>query len=119
MYKSCSRCGKIHDINYKCNDNRIYKQSNESKLRNTYSWHTKAEQIKKKANYLCEVCRDNNIYLYDGLETHHIDKLKDKPDRLLDDYNLICLCVHHHKLADDNEIDKDYLFELAKKREEK
>lgn len=24
MYKSCGRCGKIHDVNYKCNVGRVY-----------------------------------------------------------------------------------------------
>lgn len=119
MYKACSRCGKIHDSNYKCTKGIIYKQTEESKLRNTYDWHSKAEQIKKDSNYLCAICKLEGRYTYKDLEVHHIDKIKDKPDRLLDNYNLICLCVNHHKMADRGELKKERLFQLAKEREDK
>lgn len=131
IYKSCSYCGKVHDINYKCNKkpkinwSKYNKDSDEYKLRNTYNWHKKAEEIKQRANYICEVCKDKNIkdrsynVNYEGLEVHHINKLSNRPDLLLDNYNLICLCVKHHKEADRDEIDKDYLFKLAKDREDK
>ena len=121
MLKSCSRCGKIHDINYKCTVGlkRKYKYTyEESKLRNTYDWHTKAEQIKKDSKYLCSVCKDNGIYQYNDLETHHIEKLTERPDLLLDNNNLICLCRSCHKLADAGIIKKDYLLELVKQRED-
>ena len=118
MWKSCSRCGKIHDTKYKCNAGRIKRELTEdARLRNLNAWHIKAEQIKEKANYLCEVCKQEGIYTYNNLETHHIEKLTEKPERLLDDYNLVCLCVEHHKLADRNKIDKEYLFGLARQRE--
>ena len=119
MYKSCSRCGKIHDANYKCNVGRVYNGGNERALRNKYAWHKKADDIKEKANHLCEVCRDNGIYTYNKLEVHHIDKVKDAPDKLLDDSNLICLCVLHHKEADNGKLNKDYLHKLVRIREEK
>lgn len=125
MYKSCSRCGRIHDINYICTHNQPkidyskYNNTEEYRLRNTYAWHTKAEEIKKRSRYLCSVCEDKGIYNYNDLEVHHIIKIKDNKDKLLDDYNLICLCITHHKLADKNKIDKDYLLKLAKEREEK
>ena len=118
MYKSCTRCGKVHDTNYKCNHNRYKKDTEARRLRQKNSWHSKSEEIRKASNYLCSVCKDNNIYTYNHLETHHIDKLEERPDRLLDDYNLICLCVEHHKEADAGKIDKDYLFKLAKDRED-
>lgn len=117
MYKACSRCGKVHDINHKCYVGRIYKQSNERTLRATNKWKEKSKEIREKANYLCEVCREEGVYTYQGLEVHHIEKLKDNPHGLLENDNLICLCFKHHKLADDGELDKEYLIELAKKRE--
>ena len=86
MYKSCSKCGKIHDSLYKCPKSRIYNPTNEGNIRNTHSWHKKAEEIKRKSNYLCELCKDEHRYTYDNLEVHHIDKIKDKPERLLDNY---------------------------------
>ena len=122
IYKSCSKCGKIHDINYKCNANYKYEIRNDveiRKLRNKNSWKKKAVQIKEDSKYLCELCLEEGIYNYKDLEIHHITKIRDNRDRLLDNYNLICLCKHHHKLADEGNINQDYLFELAKKREER
>ena len=119
MLKSCSKCGKVHDFNYKCTvgARKNYKYSyKERQLRNTYDWHTKAEQIKKDSKYLCSVCKDKGIYQYNNLETHHIEKLTERPDLLLEDTNLICLCVSCHKLADAGMIDKEYLSKLALQR---
>lgn len=118
MYKSCSRCGKIHDTKYKCNVGRIYKTTEADKLRAKSKWHKKAKEIKERSNYLCAVCKEEGIYTYNNLETHHIEPLKENTDRLLDDYNLICLCTTHHKLADEGKIERSYLFELAKDRED-
>jgi hypothetical protein len=47
---------------------------------------------------------------------HHIEKLRENVDGLLDDDNLICLCGKHHKQADKGLIDKEYLKELVKLR---
>ena len=52
------------------------------------------------------------------IEVHHIVKVREDETRLLDNLNLICLCKDHHEQADNNEIDKDYLIELARKREQ-
>ena len=117
MYKACSRCGSIHPYNYKCNVGRLYKGGQEREQRNTYAWHRKARQLKAKSNYLCEVCRDQGVYTYENLEVHHISKVKDNPEKLLDDCNLITLCVEHHKLADKGQIDKNYLLDLVYDRE--
>ena len=120
MYKSCSRCGKIHDTNYKCNisyNKRILTE--DMKLRKSKSWTNKSIEIRDRANYLCEVCKDEGIYNYKDVEVNHIVKLRHDKDKLLDNYNLICLCKKHHKQADDGKIDKDYLFRLAKLREDK
>lgn len=117
MYKACSRCGKIHDTKYKCNKGKLYRGGEERELRNTHSWHKKAEEIKERSNYLCSVCKEEGRYTYNNLEVHHIEKVKDNKERLLDNYNLVCLCVEHHKLADKDEIDKTYLENLAKLRE--
>lgn len=125
MFKACSRCGKIHNKNYKCFHNKPkvdwskYNVDNEEyKLRNTYEWHMKAEEIKKDAQYLCEVCKDKGAYNYNNLEVHHIVKVKEDATKLLDNYNLIVLCVKHHKEADKGYIKEDYLKKLAKIRED-
>lgn len=117
MYKSCSKCGKIHPSGYKCNAGRIYAKTDEDKLRSKYAWTKKAKQIKEDAKGLCEVCKAHGVFTYDDLEVHHITKLREDPDGLLEDDNLICLCSYHHKQADAGELDADYLRELVRERE--
>ena len=116
MYKSCSRCGKIHDTRFKCYSN-ISQNRQERKLRSQYAWTKKSEEIRERANHLCEVCKDRGAITYENIEVHHIVKVKDDSSKLLDDYNLICLCQEHHKQADKGQIDVDYLHDLVKKRE--
>lgn len=117
MLKSCSRCGKIHDYNYKCNKGKIYKHNNIDKLRSTTRWTNKSIEIRELSNYLCSVCLDKGIYNYDDVEVHHIIKLQGDPSLLLDNDNLICLCKKHHKQADEGKINQDYLFYLVQKRD--
>ena len=116
-YKSCSKCGKIHPASYKCRVGIQYNGGIERKLRSTYAWTKKAEEIKERAHFLCEVCRDQGVYTYNGLETHHITKVRDDESKLLDNENLIVLCEEHHSKADRGEISANYLRELALKRE--
>lgn len=117
MFKACSRCGKIHDKYQQCPKITIYRGGEEKRLRNKNKWHEKAQEIKERANYLCEVCKAEGEITFKGLEIHHIEKLSERPDLLLDNYNLICLCQNHHKQADRGEISKEYLRELAEIRE--
>lgn len=119
MLKSCSRCGKIHSYNHKCYHNKSNYHNDIDRLRSTYEWQQKVEEIKDKNNYLCAVCKDNNIYNYKDIEVHHIEKLQQRPDLFLDNNNLICLCKRHHKDADNGKIEKEYLFELVKVRDNK
>ena len=120
MFKSCSKCGRIHEASFKCNAiKRTYKEIDEERhLRSQYSWTKKSAEIRERSHFLCEVCRDKGFYTYDNLEVHHIVKVKDDKDKLLDNYNLICLCQEHHKQADSGRIDVDYLKELARHRED-
>lgn len=119
MLKACSRCGRIHSYTYDCraNQSRKFTTTDESKLRSKNSWKKKRETIREKAFNLCEVCKDQGVYNYNSLEIHHVIKLKEDPNKLLDDNNLICLCTYHHKQADRGELTKDYLLGLIEKRE--
>lgn len=117
MMKSCSNCGKIHDYNYVCRPPRKYPVGEERKARNTYKWAMKSKEIRERAQGLCEVCRAKSIYTYTGLEVHHIIKVKENKDLLLDDSNLICLCTLHHKEAERGNISKEYLRQLVEERE--
>lgn len=123
MLKACSKCGRLHQYGYTCKEgNKIeYKKYtyDEAQLRNTYSWHRKAQEIKARSNYLCSVCLDNKIYNYKNLEVHHITKIKENRELLLDNNNLICLCKNCHILADKGLLEKEYLLRLAEKRENK
>ena len=114
---SCSKCGKIHPRGYKCTVGQLYSNKTEAdKLRNRRRWKKKAAQIKRDALELCEVCKEEGVYTYDGLEVHHITKLRDDPSGLLEDDNLVCLCKYHHKKADAGEISAEYLRQLAERR---
>ena len=117
QYKSCSKCGKIHPKGFQCSKGRVYSGGSERKLRSSYAWTEKSKEIKAKANYLCEVCRDQNIFTYDKLEVHHITPIRENESLYLNNENLICLCPECHTLADQGKIDRDYLRELARKRE--
>lgn len=117
MFKACSKCGKIHPSTYECNKGRIYSGGDERHLRSKYKWTQKSLEVRAKANNLCEVCKQDKKYVYDFLEVHHIEKVRNNPDKLLDNYNLICLCQECHKKADKGLIDVEYLKQLAEERE--
>lgn len=117
MLKSCSRCGNLHPFGYVCIKGKVYRGGDERKLRTKYAWEKKSLEIRERANWLCEVCRDHGIYTYYDLEVHHIESLKDAPDQLLDNNNLICLCVPCHRQADNGKLKKSYLYELVALRE--
>jgi 5-methylcytosine-specific restriction protein A len=121
MLRSCPYCGRIHPAGYICKASkrkRAYNGGEERKLRSTYAWTKKSKEIREKAQGLCEVCRDKGLYTYTGLEVHHIEKVREDKDRLLDNYNLICVCAECHKQAEQGKIDKEYLRKLARKREQ-
>lgn len=117
MFKSCSKCGKIHDANFRCQVGRIYQGGEERKLRSKYSWTLKSKEIREKANHLCEVCRDQGMINYENISVHHIIKIRDDKSLTLDNDNLICLCEEHHTQADENKLDVEYLKRLASDRE--
>lgn len=118
MLVSCSRCGRIHPRGYKCNVGRADRADKTAyKLRASWEWQKKSREIKDKSRWLCAVCKDNNKLNHAALEVHHIVKVKDNETKAYDDYNLICLCVEHHKLADAGKIDVKYLLKLATERE--
>lgn len=122
MYKACPICGGIHPQGAACpqakKQPKTYRGGKERELRNTYKWHKKSEAVREEAQHLCEVCRALGVFVYDSLEVHHIEKVKDNEDLLLDDDNLICLCVKHHKQADAGKISADYLKSLVQRRRE-
>lgn len=116
MLKACSRCGRVHDKNIVCYS-RVSPDNEEQRLRNSSKWQYKREDIKQRSNYLCSYCLYQGEARPQAVEVHHITKLRDYPEGLLDDSNLITLCIEHHKQADRGEIDAELLRELANKRD--
>jgi predicted restriction endonuclease len=109
----------IHEYNKTCykGDSLRKKNTNANKFRKTVEWKNKSEEIRQASKYLCAVCLDNKVYNYNQLEVHHIEPIEKNFSRRLDNYNLICLCNEHHRLAETASIDEKYLFELAERRE--
>lgn len=117
--RSCAWCGRIHPKGYNCGKRPARKSARyESEAgRYTKAWEHKAKEIKERSKYLCSFCLAQGVYTYENLETHHILKLRDRPDLLLEDANLICLCRRHHKMADLGEIPEADLQALVQRRD--
>ena len=116
MTKACGRCGRIHPYSFICTKGKTYNGGEERKLRARNKWHEKSQQIREDAGRLCELHRSRGEYRYADLEVHHIEKLKDHPELLLEDSNLICLCQECHKEADAGRIPKQILWDIAADR---
>lgn len=120
MYRACSRCGRIHPQGAACGQTlkRSRREDEATRARASNAWKRKSFEVREKALFCCEVCRDQeNYYNYKNIEVHHIIKLVDDVEGLLDDLNLVALCPAHHKLADKNLISVEYLKGLARARE--
>ena len=120
MLKACQYCGRIHAKDFDCGRKprrtRYARESGEAG-RYSYAFTQKSRQIKEESGNLCAVCLSEGKLTYDNLETHHITKLRDAPDLLLEDDNLVCLCRQHHIMADRGEISEDILRGLALRRD--
>lgn len=115
--RSCSVCGKIHSDAIKCKKPIERTDAQAYALRQTNKWHSKSYEIRERSSWLCAVCKDQGTITYADLDVHHIHKLQNNPELLLDDANLICLCKQHHKMADDGLIEIEYLERLARERD--
>lgn len=129
MLKSCKYCGKIHDRKIECRPKKealkIYREKKddvETRFRWTSAWKRKAEDIKKRDLYLCQVCKrelydTEKRYNTEDLSVHHIVGLRQDYDKRLDDDNLITLCRRHHEMADDGRIPVAELREIAREQQ--
>lgn len=93
MLKSCKYCGKIHDKKIECRQKketlkkyREKKDDIETRFRWTSAWKRKAEMIKKRDLYLCQVCirelyDTDRRYNTEDLSVHHIIGLRQDYDR--------------------------------------
>lgn len=113
MLRTCRYCGRCVPMNHNCKSKPKEVRRDYDRARMTREWKQKSLDIKERSLYLCEVCKDKGQYTYNNLETHHIIKVKDRPDLTLDDSNLICVCESHHEQAECGEIEADYLRRLV------
>lgn len=124
MLITCRKCGHIHERNYDCKPHkptRTKEITNASKFRSKRVWTDKAKEIKKRDLYLCQYCIIEPItsrYNFRSLEVHHIFPIAANWDKRLDNYNLITLCSTHHRMADNKEIDKEILLNIARENED-
>lgn len=124
MLKSCSYCGRIHDSKFNCGKKpqRIKKKYEKDSFRSTAAWQRKAEEIKGRDNYLCQVCIRN---LYEtkvrmnstDLSVHHAIPLKTNYELRLNNDNLITLCEWHHELAESGKIPLEVILDIIKQQE--
>lgn len=107
MFKACSRCGQIHEIGHKCyaNSRNYYQHSPEiRKFRNSQAWRNKAEEIKERDKYLCQICLKRNIFNAKDLSAHHIIPAEESEALRLENSNLITVCEIHHRECESGKI---------------
>ncbi|MCM3599381.1 HNH endonuclease [Robertmurraya korlensis] len=122
MLRSCKYCGSIHDRSYQCPYKPVRKKEATyiDKFRRLRVWTNKSKEIRERDRHLCQMCiREFPArYTFTNIEVHHIVPIiEDWSKRLNNDY-LISLCAPHHKLAEDGQIDRQTLIDIAKKQEE-
>ena len=127
MLRSCKYCGRIHDVKSDCGKkppSREHKNKEIAAFRHSRQWNKKANEIKQRDNYLCQVCIRNMYgtirqFNYDDLSVHHIIPLAKNFEKRLDDTNLITLCKCHHELAERARIEVKVLLDIVSEQIEK
>jgi 5-methylcytosine-specific restriction protein A len=126
MLVSCKFCGLMHRRGHTCpkriNTIRTKENNYITRFRSNSTWQRKREEIKKRDQFLCQVCLldkyfTERIYNTKNLEVHHIDSISKKWEKRLQNDNLVTLCSFHHRMADMGEIPKDFLISIVRKRE--
>lgn len=121
MLKTCLYCGGIHKNPNLCKNKIPSKKNTDiNKMRNLRIWALKSKEIREQAGYLCELCKEKNIYNYHNLEVHHVIPIKENPSLFLEDSNLICLCGDcHREVEGADTVTREKLFKIIQKRLEK
>ena len=122
--KTCQYCQKIHDSSIKCGGKKAYYREKNTRYTKdkeylsfikSKQWLNKSVEIKLLDNYNCLVCRSLGLNSPTYLEVHHIEKARLNCDNRLENNNLIALCVHHHKQAENGSISSKELYKLINK----
>ena len=122
MMKACPYCNSIHPIGYVCPKKPVRKKNDRiTVFRGSIQWKTKREYIRKRDGYMCRLCAigygGEPVKYNPNIAVHHIESLVEAWEKRLDDGNMISLCSgfknSHHEQADNGEIDKELLKNLA------
>lgn len=124
MLTSCSYCSGLHNRGETCSkrpklNSGKKEQTYITKFRSSSLWRKKRNEIKIRDKYLCQICLQDQKYIFNKLDVHHIRPIIDSWNNRLNSLNLITLCRPCHYLADNNEIEKSLLLEIAAKNEKK
>lgn len=129
MLKSCQYCGRIHKASFDCGKKpkKVYKRITDEErteanaVHHSRRWANKRNKIKERDNYRCQLCargiyKTLNQYAVDDVEVHHIVPINEDVGLAYDDYNLITLCIYHHKQAERGNVSRETLQEIAKEQ---
>ena len=121
MLRACKYCGRIHDSKIRCGSRPASKKkmTDKDRIRSSYEWQKKREEIKQRDRYVCQLCirglqGTRKRYEHESLSVHHIIPLEENPENAMDDNNLITLCDMHHELAELGKIERKLLLAIAK-----
>lgn len=129
MLRSCRYCGRIHDIKYICpkkpKKKRKQYDTEAVEFRRRNAWKEMSLRVRERDNHLCQLCLYHGISEVltmrriqgDAVSVHHITPVAEDTTRALDPFNLITLCSTCHRQADDGEIDRKLLYQLADESE--
>lgn len=130
MKKYCSYCGRIHDSKYVCDQNKRKQKKKEWKpfdgttkkakrLRSSNAWTRVSVSVRKRDQYLCQVCLRAGRLNNSGVQVHHIIPIEEDDSYAFDPTYLITLCQKHHEMAEAGRISRQALREIARSQEEK
>jgi len=121
MLRACKYCGRIHDSKRRCGSRPASKKkiTDKDRIRSSYEWQKKREDIKQRDRYVCQLCirglyGTRKRYEHENLSVHHIIPLEENPESAMDDDNLITLCELHHELAEQGKIERKLLLAIVK-----
>ena len=79
MLRACKYCGRIHDSKRRCGSRPASKKkiTDKDRIRSSYEWQKKREDIKQRDRYVCQLCirglyGTRKRYEHENLSVHHI-----------------------------------------------
>ena len=85
MLRACKYCGRIHDSKMRCGSRPASKKkiTDKDRIRSSYEWQKKREDIKQRDRYVCQLCirglyGTRKRYEHENLSVHHIIPLEEK-----------------------------------------